>query len=306
MLVKHPFINKYNMIQLGIAPIGWTNDDMPELGGEITFEQCISEMALAGYKGCEVGTKYPTHDRVLLKHMLDIRGITICNQWFSYEFSSKPFIEVKENFVNHIDFLNYFGAKVVGGAECGNTLHGQYYTPLSARKPASKEDWKKLTDGLNELGKISLGEYGIKLAYHHHMATMVESMSEVDRLLNDTDDKYVFLNYDCGHFYFADEDPYATLEKYIARTAHLHFKDVRTSVKERVKKDGLSFLQAVKLGIYTVPGDGDLDMHALADIVHKSDYEGWLVVEAEQDASIANPFEYSKNAYEYLTNTLKF
>ncbi|GAA3635886.1 myo-inosose-2 dehydratase [Flavivirga jejuensis] len=294
------------MIKLGIAPIGWTNDDMPELGGEITFEQCISEMALAGYAGCEVGTKYPVHDKQLLKHMLDIRGITICNQWFSYEFSTKPFQEVKENFINHIDFLNYFNAKVVGGAECGNTLHGQYHTPLSYRKEASKEDWKKLTSGLNELGRISLEEYGIKLAYHHHMATMVETQSEADRLLNETDDKYVTLNYDCGHFYFAGEDPVAMLQKYISRTSHIHFKDVRHSVRERVRKDDLSFLKAVKLGIYTVPGDGDLDMHALADIVHKSNYEGWLVVEAEQDPSVANPYEYSKKGYEFLTNQLKF
>ncbi len=294
------------MIQLGIAPIGWTNDDMPELGGEITFEQCISEMALAGYVGCEVGTKYPVHDRVRLKHMLEIRGITICNYWFSYEFTTKPFRVVKDNFIAHIDFLRFFDAKVVGGAECGNTIHGGYYTPLSSRKQASKDDWNKLTNGLNELGKIALEEYGIKLAYHHHLGTMVEKATEVDRLLNETNDKYVFLNYDCGHCYFAGDDPIGNLKKHIDRTAHIHFKDVRTSVKKRVLKDNLSFLQAVKLGIYTVPGDGDLDMHALADIVHKSDYEGWLVVEAEQDASIANPFEYSKKGYEYLTNTLKF
>lgn len=294
------------MIQLGIAPIGWTNDDMPELGGEITFEQCISEMALAGYAGCEVGTKYPVQDRQLLKHMLDIRGITICNQWFSYEFSTEPFETVKSNFIAHIDFLQYFGAKVVGGAECGNTIHGQYHTPLSHRKPASNAVWKNLTSGLNELGRISLEEYGIKLAYHHHMATMIETQEEVNRLLNETDDKYVTLNYDCGHFYFAGEDPIAMLQKYISRTSHIHFKDVRDSVKQRVQKDDLSFLKAVKLGIYTVPGDGDLDMFALADVVHKSDYDGWVVVEAEQDPSIANPFEYSKKGFEYLTNELKF
>ena len=113
------------MIKLGIAPINWTNDDMPDLGGDISFEQCISEMALAGYKGCEVGTKYPVNDRVFLKNMLDLRGITICNQWFSYEFSSKSFEQVKNNFINQIDFLNFFGAKVIGGAEVGNSIHGQ-------------------------------------------------------------------------------------------------------------------------------------------------------------------------------------
>ena len=156
------------MIKLGIAPINWTNDDMPELGGDISFEQCISEMALAGYKGCEVGTKYPVNDRFLLKEKLNLRGITICNQWFSYEFSTKTFKEVKDNFINQIDFLNFFDAKVIGGAEVGNSIHGQYNIPLSNRKPGSKENWKKLTEGLNELGKISLNEFGIKLSYHHY------------------------------------------------------------------------------------------------------------------------------------------
>ena len=146
------------MIRLGIAPIGWTNDDMPELGGDISFEQCISEMALAGYSGCEVGNKYPVHDRVYLKHMLDIRGISICNQWFSYEFSTKSFDEVKSNFIKQVDFLSFFGAKVVGGAETGNSIHGIYDKALNERKPTSDKIWKNLTSGLNKLGKISLNE----------------------------------------------------------------------------------------------------------------------------------------------------
>ena len=294
------------MIKLGIAPIGWTNDDMPELGRNITFEQCISEMALAGYSGCEVGNKYPVHDREYLKHMLDLRGISICNQWFSYEFATKPFEEIKSDFIDQIDFLNFFGAKVVGGAEIGNSIHSIYNKPLNERKSASDKIWKNLIKGLNELGKISLNEYGIKLSYHHHAGTMIESMDEVDRLLNETDDKYVYLNYDCGHFYLANEDPITALEKYISRTAHIHFKDVRNSIFKNLYIENLSFLKAVKLGVFTVPGDGNLKMKKLAKVVHQSDYKGWIVVEAEQDPSISNPFEYAKKGYEFLTKDLKF
>jgi inosose dehydratase len=294
------------MIKLGIAPIGWTNDDMPELGRNITFEQCISEMALAGYSGCEVGNKYPVHDREYLKHMLDLRGISICNQWFSYEFATKPFKEIKSGFIDQIDFLNFFGAKVVGGAETGNSIHGIYDKPLNERKSASDKIWKNLINGLNELGKISLNEYGIKLSYHHHAGTMIESMDEVDRLLNETNDKYVYLNYDCGHFYLANEDPITALEKYISRTAHIHFKDVRNNVFKNIYIENLSFLKAVKLGVFTVPGDGNLKMKKLAKVVHQSDYKGWIVVEAEQDPSISNPFEYAKKGYEFLTKDLKF
>ena len=294
------------MVKLGIAPIGWTNDDMPELGGQITFEQCISEMALAGYKGCEVGNKYPVNDRVLLKQMLDIRGLTICNQWFSYEFSSKSFDEVKNNFIKQIDFLSFFGAKVIGGAETGNSIHGNYHVPMSRRINASNEIWDNLTKGLNELGKISFNEYGIRLSYHHHAGTMIESIPEVDRLLNETDEKYVNLNYDCGHFYLVGEDPLIALKKYISRTSHIHFKDVRKKVMQHISNENLSFLMAVKKGVFTVPGDGNIKMKPLAEVVHKNNYDGWLVVEAEQDPSKANPFEYAKKGYDFLKNELKF
>jgi|TARA_Y100000992_G_scaffold289856_1_gene244826 inosose dehydratase len=294
------------MVKLGIAPIGWTNDDMPELGGQITFEQCISEMALAGYKGCEVGNKYPVNDRVLLKHMLDIRGLMICNQWFSYEFSSKSFNEVKTNFIKQIDFLSFFGAKVIGGAETGNSIHGDYNIPISRRTSGSNEIWNKLIKGLNELGKISFNEYGIKLCYHHHVGTMVESISDVDRLLNETDEKYVNLNYDCGHFYLLGEDPFEAIKKFISRTSHIHFKDVRKKVISQISENDLSFLMAVKKGVFTVPGDGDIEMRPLAEVVHNDNYEGWLVVEAEQDPNKANPYEYAKKGYEFLKNELKF
>ena len=151
------------MIKLGIAPIGWTNDDLPEIGGNITFEQCVSEMALAGYEGCEVGTKFPKNNLPLLKKHLDLRNLKICNQWFSYEFSTQSFETVKSNFKSHLIFLNYFGAKVVGGAETGNSIHGNIKAPVSSRKKANIEVWDKLLKGLNELGKYALEEFGIKL-----------------------------------------------------------------------------------------------------------------------------------------------
>jgi inosose dehydratase len=289
------------MIELGIAPIGWTNDDLPEIGGDITFEQCISEMALAGYKGCEVGTKFPKNNLPLLKKQLDLRNLRICNQWFSYEFSSQSFKTVKSNFKSHLNFLKYFGVKVVGGAETGNSIHGNIKIPVSSRKEASKEVWGKLLKGLNELGKYSLEEFGIKLSYHHHVGTMVENSSEVDRLLNETDDRYVSLNYDCGHFYLAGEDPFDALKNYMPRISHIHLKDVRNNIKTRFKKEKLSFLEGVKLGVFTVPGDGDIEnMDEILSYIKNQDYNGWVVVEAEQDSAVANPFEYAKMGYEFI------
>ena len=230
-----------------------------------------------------------------------MRNLRICNQWFSYEFSSQSFETVKSNFKSHLIFLDYFGAKVVGGAETGNSIHGNIKAPVSSRKQASKEIWDKLLKGLNELGKYSLEEFGIKLSYHHHVGTMVENISEVDRLLNETDDKYVSLNYDCGHFYFANENPLKAIKKYMPRISHIHLKDVRNTIKTRVEKENLSFLEGVKLGVFTVPGDGDIEkMDEILTYIKRQNYNGWVVVEAEQDSAVANPFEYAKMGYEFI------
>ena len=288
------------MIQFGVAPIGWTNDDMPELGGDITFEQSISEMALAGYTGCEVGNKFPVNDLPLLKYHLELRKLRICNQWFSFELTKKPFDLVKNDFEKHIQFLHFFGAKVSGGAECGNTIHGNLNIPISNRKPASTQEWNLLLKGLNELGRFSKEEYGIKLSYHHHIGTMVESDEEVERLMNETHPDYVGLNYDCGHFALANEDAVAAFEKYHKRVSHIHLKDIRGPIKDMVDEQGLSFLDAVRKGVFTVPGDGDLPIDSIINLISKKGYDGWVVVEAEQDPALANPLEYAIKGLEYL------
>lgn len=144
-------------------------------------------------------------------------------------------------------------------------------------------------------------EFGIKLSYHHHVGTMVENISEVDRLLNETDDRYVSLNYDCGHFYFANENPLKAIKKYMSRISHIHLKDVRNNVKTRVEKENLSFLEGVKLGVFTVPGDGDIEkMDEILRYIKNQNFNGWVVVEAEQDSAVANPFEYAKMGYEFI------
>lgn len=288
------------MIQFGAAPIGWTNDDMPELGGNITFEQCISEMALAGYAGCEVGNKFPVNDLPLLKYHLDLRKLRICNQWFSFELTKKPIDQVKNDFEKHIQFLHFFDAKVSGGAECGNTIHGNPKIPINDRKPASSQEWNLLTKGLNELGRFSIEEYGIKLSYHHHIGTMVERDEEVERLMNETHPEYVSLNYDCGHFALANENAVAAYEKYHNRISHIHLKDIRRPIKDMVEEQGLSFLDAVRKGVFTVPGDGNLPINSIINLISKSGYGGWVVVEAEQDPEMANPLEYAIKGFKYL------
>ncbi|MCL2105535.1 MAG: myo-inosose-2 dehydratase [Oscillospiraceae bacterium] len=288
-------------IKLGIAPIGWTNDDMPDLGGENTFEQCVSEMALAGFAGCEVGNKYPS-DRAALKKALDLRGLTICNRWFSSFLLTKPFGEVAAEFEAQLDFLSYLGAGVIGASEQSGSVQGQPL-PVFDRKPIMEEaQWARLCDGLNRLGEIAVKK-GMKLSFHHHMGTVVQTGEEIDRLMAGTDPALVHLLFDSGHLSFAGIDPVKVLKKHAGRVAHVHLKDMRPEIVARVKREGLSFLEGVRLGAFTVPGDGCVDFAPLFQILDEAGYEGWLVVEAEQDPARANPFEYALKARTYIRET---
>lgn len=286
-------------VKLGIAPIAWTNDDMPELGGENTFEQCVSEMALAGYTGTEVGNKYPKDPEVLNK-ALKLRGMTVCNAWFSSFLTTKPLKENVDTFIKHRDFLYAVGARVIGAAEQGHSIQGMMDVPVFTRKPYFTDDeWKKLADGLNELGRLAK-DRGMTLTYHHHMGTGVQTFEEIDRLMDMTDPDLVYLLFDTGHLTFSDVDPEAVLRKYVSRVRHVHLKDIRKEVLERVKKENWSFLQAVKGGTFTVPGDGMIDFEPLFKILEENDYTGWFVVEAEQDPAKANPLEYAIKARNYI------
>jgi len=289
-----------NKVKLGIAPIGWTNDDLPDLGGENTFEQCVSEMALAGFTGSEVGNKYPK-DPVVLKKALDLRGIEICNQWFSSFLISQPFEVVEKDFRTQLTFLKALGAKVIGASEQSHSIQGQQNTPIFGNKYVmDDEEWKVFCHGLNRLGRISKEEYGIELTFHHHMGTVVENAIEVAQMMENTDPEWVSLLYDTGHFAYCGENPLEMVKKHIGRIKHVHLKDIRPAVIKRVKSENLSFLDGVRAGAFTIPGDGCIDFDPIFAVLAESNYEGYMVVEAEQDPEIANPFEYALRARGFI------
>ena len=288
-----------NKVRLGIAPIAWTNDDMPDLGKENTFEQCVSEMALAGFTGSEVGGKYPT-DTAVLKKALDLRNISICNQWFSSFLISKPYEETEKEFIKATDFLKEMGAKVIGVSEQSYSIQGKMEQPVWEGKYIMNEEERKLlADGLNKLGKIAKDK-GMMLTFHHHMGTVIQTEEEIDRIMNEVDKDMVYLLFESGHCSFAGIDPVKVLSKYIDRTRHIHLKDLRSDVVAQSKKEGWSFLKGVREGTFTVPGDGDVDFAPIFDIIEKSGYEGYVVVEAEQDPAKANPLEYAMKARKYI------
>ncbi|MDY4668785.1 MAG: myo-inosose-2 dehydratase [Oliverpabstia sp.] len=288
-------------VRLGIAPIAWTNDDMPDLGKENTFEQCVSEMALAGFTGSEVGNKYPK-DTEVLKKALELRGVEICNQWFSSFLLTKPFEEVEKEFRAQLAFLKAMGSKIIGASEQSYSVQGQMETPVFGHKYImNDEEWNTLCQGLNKLGKIAKEEYGISLTFHHHMGTVVQTAAETERLMEGTDPEYVSLLFDSGHFAYCGEDPVAMVTKYVDRIKHVHLKDIRPDVVEKVKAEDMSFLAGVRAGAFTIPGDGCVDFDSIFKVLEEADYAGYMVVEAEQDPAKANPLEYAIRARKFIS-----
>ncbi len=293
-------------IQFGCAPINWSNDDLPSLGGELTYQQCLSEMALAGFTGSEGGIKYPK-DFSVIKKAIDLRGITICNMWFSTEFTTFKNEETYEAFEKHMEYTYGLGARVVGAGECGVTVHGNEKTPLFPNRPIlTDQQFDNLAMGLNELGKRAKNK-GMKLCFHAHVGTGIETKEEIDRLMAATDSETVYLLFDTGHLTVAGADPVQVMNQYIDRIGHIHFKDVRKNIYEELIKDELSFLQGIKKGLFTVPGDGDMvAWDDIFKIIREKDYEGWIVVEAEQDPAMADPLEYAIMARKFLKEKLGF
>ena len=285
-------------VYLACAPIAWTNDDLPDLGAENTFEQCVSEMALAGFTGSEIGNKYPK-DVETLKHKLDVRGMRICNAWFSSLLLSEGYEATIEAFIKHRDFLHALGAKVIGASEQGNSIQGKDVSIFGEKPVYTDEQWELIAKGFNEMGRLAK-EKGMYFTVHHHMGTGVQTEAEIDKLMEITDPDLVYLLFDTGHLSFSGEDVLGVLKKYVHRTKHVHLKSIRKDVIEDAKIKGYSFLDSVRAGSFTVPGDGDFDFTPVFDILVEAGYEGWVVVEAEQDPAIANPYEYALIARNYI------
>lgn len=290
-----------NKVRLGIAPIAWTNDDLPELGKENTFEQCISEMALAGYTGSEIGNKYPK-DPDTLKKALELRGMEICNCWFSTFFVDGKEEETIKAFEMQLDFLKRMGAKVIGCSEQSGSIQGKPVPIFGNEKPVyTNEQWERLFTGMNKLGEIAKNN-GMKCALHHHMGTGIQTPEEIDRFMEGTNEN-VYLLFDSGHIYFSEgtqESVDNLIDKYINRIAHVHLKDVRDEKRMETIEKNMSFLEAVKNGTFTVPGDGNISFSHIFDVLDKKGYEGWMLVEAEQDPAKANPLEYAIKARKFI------
>ncbi len=289
-------------VRIGINPLSWMNDDLPALGGETALETALAEGKEIGYEGFELGNKFPK-DGPALKAKLDSFGLACVSGWYSGFLAEDSVASEIERCKAHMSKLQYNGVKVVVYGECAGTIQGQIDTPLAKRpRFASDALWKAYAERLNAFGAHLKKTYGITLAYHHHMGAYVESPDDVDRLMALTDPASVGLLYDTGHAYFGGAtEPDLLLKKHVARVVHVHCKDVRPKVISQARNDGWSFLNGVLNGTFTVPGDGVIDYDAILKTLHAAGYQGWLVVEAEQDPALAPSYAYAQKGFQTLT-----
>jgi inosose dehydratase len=290
-------------VWLGITPTLWWNDDFLSIDIGIPFGQCVSEMALAGFEGCSVGHKYPT-DTEVLKAELDLRGLRVSEPWVSTYFTIRDMEEqTLHTFRQQLDFIKAMGGTDMVVAEFGGAVNPLPVAVFANRPIFDDRQWQALSTGLNRLGEIANSE-GMRLCYHHHMGTGVMTRAEVDRLMESTDPSLVRLLLDTGHLAFAGDDPLAAARAYGDRIKHVHLKDVRADVVKKVREENLSFRDAIEAGVFTVPGDGAIDFMPIFEAFAHSGFEGWLVVEAEQDPAKANPLQHALMARRYLREVL--
>jgi inosose dehydratase len=285
-------------IRLGIAPIGWSNDDLPELGGDIPLEQCLREARAAGYAGVEKGGKFPLDPKVL-GPILEEHGLKLITGWFSGELRHGSVEREKRRIAQQLALYQALDVPVMVYAETTGTVQGKIEVPVAERPRMPDEEFKSYGDRLTELAEWLRAE-GCPMTFHHHMGTVVETEREVDLLMARTGDA-VGLLFDTGHLMFAGGDVAATARRHGRRINHVHCKDIRADVLARLKAENWSFLKGVIEGVFTVPGDGAIDFRAFAKVLAEIGYSGWVVVEAEQDPEKANPLEMARIGHKALT-----
>ncbi|GGA63087.1 myo-inosose-2 dehydratase [Pelagibacterium lentulum] len=288
------------MIRIGANPIGWSNDDMIELGGETPLEVCLAEAKEAGFTGMELGNKFPRQAEAL-RPILEQHGHGLVSGWYSTELLVRDVDAELEAAKGHATLLRDMGAKVMIVCETSNAIHGAMDTPLSARSVLPHEVWARFGMRLTQFALKLKQDYGLTLVYHHHMGTIVQTEAEIDRLMASTGDA-VQLLLDTGHIFWGGGNPARVARNYKSRIAHVHTKDVRPDVMQKSNGQDWSFLKSVLEGVYTVPGDGGVDFPTV--FAELKGYEGWVIVEAEQDPAKANPLQYAKMGYENLTRYL--
>lgn len=291
-------------IRIGANPIGWSNDDLMDIGGDIPLETCLAEARQAGFVGMELGNKFP-REASALKAALAPFGLACVGGWHSVELLKRDATTEFELARRHRDLLKAMGTDVFIVAETSNAIHGDRAMSLSRRPRLAVSEWPQFCARMTELADLLAAE-GLRLCYHHHMGTIVESREDIAAFMAGSGPS-VNLLLDTGHATWGGCDPVELAQTYRNRISHVHAKDVREAIMRQAKSEDWSFLDAIlgkgeALGVYTVPGDGMIDYAAVFRAL--SGYAGWVIIEAEQDPAKANPLSYARKGMANLTAAL--
>ena len=284
------------MVRIGINPLTWTNDDLPELGEQNSLETCLKEAKQAGYEGVELGRKFP-RDAKVLGPILKPHGLSLVSGWYSARLLERSVQDEIKAMQAHAALLKSLGAKVMVFCEVSRCVHGDRRIPLSKRPKLAEKEWKQFSERLDAVA-AELDRQALKMAYHHHMGTVIQAEDEVDRMMDST--KNVGLLLDSGHLTFADGDPMRALKRHAKRIVHVHCKDIRKDKLAAARQRDMSFLDAVLGEVFAVPGDGSIDFDPLLAELAKQKYAGWLVVEADQDPAKAHPLTHARIGHDCL------
>ncbi|BCH64512.1 myo-inosose-2 dehydratase [Agrobacterium vitis] len=279
------------MILYGTNPIAWSNDDDRTLGAHISLDQCLDETAKIGFDGIEKGHKFP-QEPAGLKAVLEPRGLRYISGWHSLNLLTNSIEDEKAAMQPALDLLKAMGSKVIIVCETSNAIHGADDTPVNDRPKLADSEWASFGAGVEALAEFAAAQ-GIALVYHHHMGTIVESEEEIDKLMANTG-PHAKLLLDTGHCLFGGGNPERVATNYMSRVGHIHAKNIRPVIAKQVRDEKLSFLEGVRRGVFTVPGDseGGVNFPPVLKIAGEHGYEGWLVIEAEQDPDVRNPYDY--------------
>ena len=287
--------------KLGIAPIAWSNDDLPELGGETTLETCLSESKLAGFSGVETGGKFPKRSEEL-GPILKQHQLYLASGWYSGTVLTNDLEKEKDQAFDQLNLFKDLGASCLAYGETAGTIQNVRHAALNTKIKIHHEDFKEYGKKLTAFAEYC-AEFNMPISFHHHMGTAIETEEELDNLMNNTGEA-VQLLFDTGHMTFARGNSLNVIKKYAKRINHVHTKDIRSEVINSLDKSNESFLDAVLKGAFTVPGDGNINFKEIVEVLAQNNYQGWFIVEAEQDPAKANPFEYAKIGYKELVECL--
>ena len=280
------------MIRFGTNPIAWANDDDQSIGADIPTERILDEAGRQiGFDGIENGHRWP-EDPEALRALLAQYGLAYVSGWYSMNLLAQSVEDEIAAVQGAVARLRHNGASVLIGCETSNTVQGMRDVAVNDRPHLSDAEMKAWGAKV-EAFAAWLASQGITLVYHHHMGTVVESPQDIDAFMAATG-PHTHLLFDAGHCWFGGGDPASVLAKHVGRVRHFHAKNVRPDVARRTRAEGLSFLDAVFSGAFTVPGDqaGAVDFAPLLKILKGAGYDGWIVIEAEQDPHVANPLMY--------------